>query len=219
VITVVIADDQGMVRSGLRSLLEDEPDLCVVGEAADGAEALRVVRRAQPDVTLMDIRMPELDGLAATRQLVAEGAATRVLVLTTFDLDEYVFDALRAGASGFLLKDAPAEELVAAVRVLSRGDALLAPAVTRRVVEAFATLPQPAEPPELGDLSPREIAVLSQLARGRSNAEIAGELFVSDATVKTHVSNLLAKLGLRDRIQAVIYAYESGLIRPGEQDR
>jgi DNA-binding NarL/FixJ family response regulator len=219
VITVVIADDQGMVRSGLRSLLEDEPDLCVVGEAADGAEALRVVRRAQPDVTLMDIRMPELDGLAATRQLVAEGAATRVLVLTTFDLDEYVFDALRAGASGFLLKDAPAEELVAAVRVLSRGDALLAPAVTRRVVEAFATLPQPAEPPELGDLSPREIAVLSQLARGRSNAEIAGELFVSEATVKTHVSNLLAKLGLRDRIQAVIYAYESGLIRPGEQDR
>jgi DNA-binding NarL/FixJ family response regulator len=219
VITVVIADDQGMVRSGLRSLLEDEPDLCVVGEAADGAEALRVVRRAQPDVTLMDIRMPELDGLAATRQLVAEGAATRVLVLTTFDVDEYVFDALRAGASGFLLKDAPAEELVAAVRVLSRGDALLAPAVTRRVVEAFATLPQPAEPPELGDLSPREIAVLSQLARGRSNAEIAGELFVSEATVKTHVSNLLAKLGLRDRIQAVIYAYESGLIRPGEQDR
>jgi DNA-binding NarL/FixJ family response regulator len=219
VITVVIADDQGMVRSGLRSLLEDEPDLSVVGEAADGAEALRVVRRARPDVTLMDIRMPELDGLAATRQLVAEGAATRVLVLTTFDLDEYVFDALRAGASGFLLKDAPAEELVAAVRVLSRGDALLAPAVTRRVVEAFATLPQPAEPPELGELSPREIAVLSQLARGRSNAEIAGELFVSEATVKTHVSNLLAKLGLRDRIQAVIYAYESGLIRPGEQDR
>jgi DNA-binding NarL/FixJ family response regulator len=218
-ITVVIADDQGMVRSGLRSLLEDEADLSVVGEAADGAEALRVVRRARPDVTLMDIRMPELDGLAATRQLVAEGAATRVLVLTTFDLDEYVFDALRAGASGFLLKDAPAEELVAAVRVLSRGDALLAPAVTRRVVEAFAALPQqPAEPPDLDDLSPREIAVLARLARGRSNAEIADDLFVSEATVKTHVSNLLAKLSLRDRIQAVINAYESGLIRPGEQE-
>jgi DNA-binding NarL/FixJ family response regulator len=214
VITVAIADDQGMVRSGLKSLLEEEPDISVVGEAADGEVALDVVRRTRPDVTLMDIRMPELDGLAATRTLVAEGSPTRVLVLTTFDLDEYVFDALRSGASGFLLKDAPVEDLVAAVRVVARGDALLAPAVTRRVVEAFAALPQVGAPPP-PNLSPREVDVLQQLARGRTNAEIGAALFVSEATVKTHVSNVLGKLGLRDRIQAVIYAYECGLVRPG----
>jgi DNA-binding NarL/FixJ family response regulator len=216
VISVVIADDQGMVRSGLASLLEGEPDITVVGQAVDGEEAIAAVRRLRPDVTLMDIRMPELDGIAATRAVVASNPQTRVLVLTTFDLDEYVFEALRAGASGFLLKDAPAEELVAAVRVVARGDALLAPAVTRRVVEAFTSIPAPAPPPVVDALSPRELEVLRRLARGRSNAEIAADFYVSEATVKTHVSNILMKLRLRDRIQAVIYAYEHGLVRPGE---
>jgi DNA-binding NarL/FixJ family response regulator len=213
-IRVVIADDQGMVRAGLRSLLESEADIDVVGEAADGREAIAAVRRHQPDVVLMDIRMPNLDGLEATRRLVADAVQTRVLVLTTFDLDEYVFDALRAGGSGFLLKDATAEELVAAIRILAAGDALLAPAVTRRVIEAFTTLPQADEnlAKRLADLSPRELEVLRLLARGRSNAEIARELVVSDATAQTHVSNVLAKLRLRDRVQAVIFAYESGLV-------
>jgi DNA-binding NarL/FixJ family response regulator len=215
VITVVLADDQGMVRAGLRSLLEADPDISVVGEAADGLEAIAEVRRREPDVVLMDIRMPELDGLSATRQLIAERPSLRVLALTTFDLDEYVFEALRAGASGFLLKDAPAEELTNAIHVLARGDALLAPAVTRRIVEAFVALPEPPEMPDLEDLSPREVEVLRLLAAGRSNAQIADELVVSEATVKTHVSNLLAKLRLRDRIHAVIYAYESGVVRPG----
>ena len=213
-IRVVIADDQGMVRAGLRSLLEGEPDIDVVGDAADGEQALAAVRRHRPDVVLMDIRMPNLDGLEATRRLVAEGAAARVLILTTFDLDEYVFDALRAGASGFLLKDATAEDLVSAVRLLAVGDALLAPAVTRRVIEAFGARPAPDETvaERLAELSPREVEVLRLLARGRSNAEIARELVVSEATAKTHVSNVLAKLRLRDRIQAVIFAYESGLV-------
>jgi DNA-binding NarL/FixJ family response regulator len=215
VITVVLADDQGMVRAGLRSLLEADPEISVVGEAADGIEAIAEVRRREPDVVLMDIRMPELDGLSATRQLIAERPSLRVLALTTFDLDEYVFEALRAGASGFLLKDAPAEELTNAIHVLARGDALLAPAVTRRIVEAFVALPEPPEMPDLEDLSPREVEVLRLLAAGRSNAQIADELVVSEATVKTHVSNLLAKLRLRDRIHAVIYAYESGVVRPG----
>jgi DNA-binding NarL/FixJ family response regulator len=215
VITVVLADDQGMVRAGLRSLLEADPEISVVGEAADGLEAIAEVRRREPDVVLMDIRMPELDGLSATRQLIAERPSLRVLALTTFDLDEYVFEALRAGASGFLLKDAPAEELTNAIHVLARGDALLAPAVTRRIVEAFVALPEPPEMPDLEDLSPREVEVLRLLAAGRSNAQIADELVVSEATVKTHVSNLLAKLRLRDRIHAVIYAYESGVVRPG----
>ena len=215
-IRVLIADDQGMIRAGLRSLLEAEPDLCVVAEAADGAEAVTAARRTSPDVVLMDIRMPEVDGLEATRRVVADLPSARVLVLTTFDLDEYVYEALRAGASGFLLKDAPAEDLVAAVRILARGDALLAPAVTRRVIESFVSSPRPTAPPELDSLSPREAEVLRLLARGRSNAEIAGELFVSEATAKTHVSSVLAKLGLRDRIQAVIYAYESAVVRPGE---
>jgi len=217
VIRIVIADDQGMVRAGFRSLLEGEPDIEVVGEAADGEQAIAGVRRLQPDVVLMDIRMPALDGLEATRRLVAEGEAARILVLTTFDLDEYVFDALRAGASGFLLKDATAEELLSAVRLLAQGDALLAPAVTRRVIEAFGRLPASNETvaERLAELSAREIEVLRLLARGCSNAEIARELVVSEATVKTHVSSVLAKLRLRDRIQAVIFAYESGLVVPG----
>jgi DNA-binding NarL/FixJ family response regulator len=215
-IRVVIADDQGMVRAGLRSLLEGEPDIDVVSDATDGEQAIAAVRRHRPDVVLMDIRMPNLDGLEATRRLVAEDAAARVLVLTTFDLDEYVFDALRAGASGFLLKDATAEELASAVRLLAAGDALLAPAVTRRVIEAFGALPAHDETvaERLAELSPREVEVLRLLARGRSNAEIARELVVSEATAKTHVSNVLAKLRLRDRIQAVIFAYESGLVVP-----
>lgn len=220
-IRVVIADDQPMVRAGLRSLLEGEASITVVAQAADGDEAIAAVRRHRPDVVLMDIRMPNVDGIEATRRLVAEGVEARVLVLTTFDLDEYVFDALRAGASGFLLKDATVEELVAAVRVLAAGEALLAPAVTRRVIEAFSTLPRRDEKlaAKLADLSGREVEVLRLLARGRSNAEIARELFVSDATVKTHVSNVLAKLGLRDRVQAVIFAYDSGLVGAAEEPR
>jgi DNA-binding NarL/FixJ family response regulator len=216
-VTVVIADDQPMVRAGLRSLLEGEPDVVVVAEAVDGEHALRAVRQHRPDVVLMDIRMPNLDGLAATRRLVTEGSSTRVLVLTTFDLDEYVYEALRAGAGGFLLKDATAEDLVDAVRTLAAGDAVLAPAVTRRVIEEFARGPRadPRLAGQLATLSPREVEVLRLLARGMSNAEIAAALFVSDATTKTHVSNLLAKLGLRDRVQAVIFAYESGLLRAG----
>ncbi len=217
-IRVVVADDQGMVRAGLRSLLEgSESGIEVVGEAADGEEAIAVIRRLRPDVALMDIRMPNLDGIAATRELVARSTPTRILVLTTFDLDEYVFEALRAGASGFLLKDAPAEDLVAAIRVLARGDALLAPAVTQRVIEAFAR--HPRQDPELVDklseLSTRETEVLRLLARGSSNAEIARELVVTEATAKTHVAHILSKLSVRDRVQAVIFAYESGLVQPG----
>jgi DNA-binding NarL/FixJ family response regulator len=209
--TVVVADDQGMVRSGLISLLEGDPDVTVVGEASDGCQALGVVRRTDPDVVLMDIRMPELDGLSATRQLVSAGARARVLVLTTFDLDEYVFEALRSGASGFLLKDAPAEELLTAVRVVSRGDAVLSPAVTRRVIEEFAASRPAARTQPSPDLTPRELEILGYLGRGLSNAEIAADLVLSESTVKTHVSRVLLKLGLRDRVQAVIYAYESGL--------
>jgi DNA-binding NarL/FixJ family response regulator len=209
--TVVVADDQGMVRSGLISLLEGDPDVTVVGEASDGAQAVAVVRRTDPDVVLMDIRMPELDGLSATRQLVAGGARARVLVLTTFDLDEYVFEALRSGASGFLLKDAPVEDLLRAVRLVSRGDAVLSPAVTRRVIEAFASSRPAARAEPSPDLTPRELEILRYLGRGLSNAEIAADLVLSESTVKTHVSRVLLKLGLRDRVQAVIYAYECGL--------
>jgi DNA-binding NarL/FixJ family response regulator len=209
--TVVVADDQGMVRSGLISLLEGDPDVTVVGEASDGAQAVAVVRRTDPDVVLMDIRMPELDGLSATRQLVAGGARARVLVLTTFDLDEYVFEALRSGASGFLLKDAPVEDLLRAVRLVSRGDAVLSPAVTRRVIEEFASSRPAARAEPSPDLTPRELEILRYLGRGLSNAEIAADLVLSESTVKTHVSRVLLKLGLRDRVQAVIYAYECGL--------
>jgi DNA-binding NarL/FixJ family response regulator len=217
-IRVVVADDQGMVRAGLRSLLEvSESGIEVVGEAADGEEAIATIRRLRPDVALMDIRMPNLDGIAATRELVAQGTPTRVLVLTTFDLDEYVFEALRAGASGFLLKDATAEDLVAAIRVLARGDALLAPAVTQRVIEAFARHPRRDSElaGKLSELSTREVEVLQLLARGSSNAEIARELVVTEATAKTHVAHILSKLDVRDRVQAVIFAYESGLVQPG----
>lgn len=217
---LVIVDDQGMVRAGFRSLLDAEPDLDVVGEAGNGEEALEVVGRLRPDVTLMDIRMPVLDGLAATREIVAAGVPTRVLVLTTFALDEYVFEALRAGASGFLLKDAPAEELAAAIRVVAAGDSLLAPAVTRRVIDAFVRRGAGTRPadPALARLTPRELEVLGLLSRGLSNGDIAARLFVSEATTKSHVSNLLAKLGLRDRVQAVIFAYENHVVVPGETE-
>ena len=218
--SLVIVDDQGMVRAGFRSLLDGEPGLEVVGEASDGEQAVSVVRRLQPDVTLMDIRMPVLDGLAATRRIVEEGIPTKVLVLTTFDLDEYVFEALRAGASGFLLKDAPAEELAAAVRTVAAGDSLLAPSVTRRVSDAFVRRAAPVThgpDPRLAQLTPRELEVLGLLARGLSNLDIAERLFVSEGTTKTHVSNVLAKLGLRDRVQAVIFAYENGVVVAGER--
>ncbi len=219
-IRVLIADDQGMVRAALRSLLEGE-DVVVLGEAVDGEQALSAVRQHRPDVVLMDIRMPNLDGLEATRRLVADGAPTRVLVLTTFDLDEYVFEALRAGASGFLLKDAPAEELAEAIRVVAAGDSLLAPQVTRRVIDAFVdrAAPRRVEPDgRLRHLTPREVEVLRLLARGLSNQEISDLLFVSEGTTKTHVSNVLSKLGLKDRVQAVVFAYESGIVVAGEQD-
>ena len=212
-ISVVLADDQGMVRAGLRSLLEADPDIDVVGEAADGLEAIDEVRRREPDVVLMDIRMPELDGLSATRTLIAERPDIRVLALTTFDLDEYVFEALRAGASGFLLKDAPADELTSAIHVLARGDALLAPAVTRRIVEAFVAQPEPAEMPDLEDLSPREVEVLKLLAAGATNAQIADELVVSEAAVRKHVGNIFAKLRLdpaSDRRVSAVLAYLRG---------
>jgi DNA-binding NarL/FixJ family response regulator len=207
-----------MIRSGLRSLLIGEPEIEVVAEAADGSQALAAVRRHRPDVVLMDIRMPVVDGLAATREIFEKDLGTRVLVLTTFDLDEYVFEALRSGAGGFLLKDASAEELVHAIRAVASGDGLLSPSVTRRVIEAFARTPRqdPAIAAQLAMLSARELEVLVHLARGASNAEIAEALVVSAATVKTHVGSVLSKLGLRDRTQVVIFAYESGIVRPGE---
>ena len=221
VIRVVIVDDQAMVRAGFTSLLAAEPDIEVVGDAADGEAAVGLVCRLQPDVTLMDIRMPLLDGISATRRLVEAQAETKVLVLTTFDLDQYVFDALRAGASGFLLKDATAEELAAAVRVVAAGESLLAPVVTRRVIDAFVRrAPPPARAPvdhRLSSLTPRELEVLGLIARGLSNHDISERLFVSEGTTKTHVSNVLAKLGLRDRVQAVVFAYEAGVVVPGEQ--
>ena len=217
-IRIVIVDDQAMVRSGLRSLLEHEPDLQVVGEAADGETGVTAVRHHRPDVVLMDIRMPILDGIAATARIGEAGLGARVVVLTTFDLDEYVFRALRAGASGLLLKDATAEQLVAAVRTVAAGDALLDPAVTRRVIDAYvATSPAQTSPDAtLASLTARELEVLRLIAHGRSNREIADALFVGEATAKTHVSNVLGKLGLRDRVQAVIRAYETGVVRPGE---
>jgi DNA-binding NarL/FixJ family response regulator len=214
---VLIADDQAMIRAGLRKILESEPELDVVAEAADGSEAVAEATRLRPDVVLMDIRMPVLDGIEATRRITRSVPSTRVLILTTFGLDTYVFDSLRSGASGFMLKDAPPEELVAAVRIVAAGDALLAPAVTRSVVEEFVRAPaaQPAEAPALGELTPREREVLDLLARGLSNPEICSELVISEATTKTHVARILQKLDLRDRVQAVIFAYESGLVRPG----
>ena len=220
-IRVAIVDDQAMVRAGFTSLLDAEPDIEVVGDAADGEAAVELVCRLKPDVTLMDIRMPLLDGISATRRLVEARVETRVLVLTTFDLDQYVFDALRAGASGFLLKDATAEELASAIRVVAAGESLLAPGVTRRVIDAFVrrapTSPRATVDPRLSSLTPREFEVLGLIARGLSNLDIAERLYVSEGTTKTHVSNLLAKLGLRDRVQAVVFAYEVGVVVPGEQ--
>jgi len=216
--SVLIADDQALVRVGLRKIFESEGDMTVVGEVGDGADAVAEARRARPDVVLMDIRMPVLDGIEATRRIVGAQPATRVLVLTTFGLDGYVYDALRAGASGFMLKDAPPEEIVAAVRIVASGEALLAPAVTRSVIEEFARQQPavPSAPPRaVEELTPREKEVLELLVRGLSNPEICERLVISDATVKTHVARILQKLGLRDRIQAVIYAYEHGLVRPG----
>ena len=216
---VLIADDQALVRAGFRMILEAEADIEVVGEAVDGRKAVEEARRLRPDVVLMDVRMPEMDGIEATRRLLADGADTKVVMLTTFDMDEYVYDALRAGASGFLLKDVPPEQLVDGIRAVASGDALLAPSVTRRVIEEFVRRPPSSVrtlPPKLGDLTARELEVLKLIARGLSNAEIATELFVSETTVKTHVAHVLMKLDLRDRVQGVVLAYESGLIEPGE---
>lgn len=214
-ITVAVADDQAIIRAGLVKLLESEPDLSVTGEAADGVEALRVVRETRPDIVLMDIRMPRLDGLEATRRIVQEVEGTRVIVLTTFGLDEYVFDALRSGASGFLLKDAEPEHLIAAIRLVATGDSLLAPVLTRRLIAARAGRAVTGDA-TLDALTPRERDVFRLLAKGLSNAEIAAELVVSDATVKTHVASVLTKLNLRDRVQAVILAYESGVVNTDE---
>jgi DNA-binding NarL/FixJ family response regulator len=218
VIRVLIADDQAMVREGLSVLLNAQPDIEVAAEAADGQEAVRKAAEARPDVVLMDVRMPVLDGLEATRLIVGGGAATpKVLVLTTFDLDEYVYEALRAGASGFLLKDASGQQLAEAVRVVAAGDALLAPSVTRRLIAEFSRLGAPRAPSRrrLEQLTERETGVLALVATGRSNAEIAAQLVVAEQTVKTHVGRILTKLGVRDRTQAVVFAYETGLVRPG----
>ena len=216
-IRILLADDQELVRTGFRLILDAEPDLQVVGEASNGRQAVAGARDLAPDVVLMDIRMPEQDGIEATRRIVARGGPSqRVLILTTFDLDEYVFDALRAGASGFLLKDSAAAQLAAGVRLVAAGEALLAPAITRRLIEEFATAPDPrAAGPALEELTPREREILLLMGRGMANDEIAARLVISESTVKTHVARAIAKLGLRDRVQAVVYAYESGLIRPG----
>jgi DNA-binding NarL/FixJ family response regulator len=214
VIRVVIADDQTLVRTGLRMILSGEPDIEVIGEAADGREAVQVCESVHPDVVLMDVRMPEVDGIDATRAVTAQADPPRVLVLTTFDLDDVVYEALRAGASGFLLKDASEDRLTTAIRVVADGGSLFAPSVTRRLIEEFAQRSGPVAPIGLDRLTERETEVLAQVARGRSNAEIAAALFVSENTVKTHVARMLMKLGLRDRVQAVVVAYESGLVRP-----
>jgi DNA-binding NarL/FixJ family response regulator len=215
-IRVVIADDQSLVRAGFRLVLENHTDIEVIGEASNGEEAIHSVARLKPDVVLMDIRMPELDGIAATRR-ITDSHPARVLVLTTYDLDEYVYDALQAGASGFLLKDTPPEQLAEGIRAVASGEALLAPTVTRRLIEEFARIgpARRTQPAELDELTPREVEVLRLLARGMSNAEIAESLVLGDTTVKTHVAHVLGKLGLRDRVQAVVLAYESGLVTPG----
>jgi len=220
-VRLLIADDQALVRAGFRMILEAEADIEVVGEAADGREAVAEVQRLNPDVVLMDVRMPEVDGIEATRRLLGQDETeTKIVMLTTFDMDEYVYDALRAGASGFLLKDVPPEQLVAGIRAVASGDALLAPSVTRRVIEEFVRHPPDSvrkPPPKLAEVTARELEVLKLIARGLSNAEIAKELFVSETTVKTHVAHVLMKLDLRDRVQAVVLAYESGLVQPGEE--
>ncbi|MGZ4146279.1 MAG: response regulator [Actinomycetota bacterium] len=215
-IRVLVADDQALMRTGFRMILDAQDGIEVVGEAIDGDDAIRQFERLAPDVVVMDVRMPVTDGIEATRRLTALDPPARVLILTTFDLDEYVYEALRAGASGFLLKDRPSEELVAAVRVVAAGEALLAPSVTRRLIEEFAKRTPTATRPELAELTDREREVLVLMARGLSNAEIARSLFVAETTVKTHVGRVLRKLRLRDRAQAVVVAYESGLVQPGE---
>jgi len=223
VIRILLVDDQALVRAGFRMILDAEQEMEVVGEAGDGREAIDQVRTLAPDVVLMDIRMPELDGLEASRRILADGVAgdtpPKILMLTTFDLDEYVYEALRAGASGFLLKDTPPEQLVSAIHVIAQGDALLSPSITRRVISEFVkgSGPKPqAQFPRLKDLTARELEVLVLIARGLSNAEIARTLYVSETTVKTHVARILMKLGLRDRVQAVVLAYEAGVVTPGD---
>ena len=218
-ISILLADDQALLRLGFRLILDAQEDMKVTGEAGDGATALRLALNTRPDVVLMDVRMPGMDGIEATRQITAASSATRVLILTTFDLDEYAYAGLRAGASGFLLKNVPPPDLLSAIRAVASGDAVVAPTVTRRLLDAFLPhLPGPAgpaaEPPELSQLTAREHEILIQVAAGHSNAEIAQQLFLAEATVKTHVSRVLTKLSLRDRVQAVVYAYESGLVTP-----
>ena len=218
---VLIADDQALMRAGFRMILEAEPDLEVVGEAADGREAVAEAGRVRPDVVLMDVRMPEMDGIEATRRLLDANGDTKVVMLTTFDMDEYVYEALRAGASGFLVKDVPPEQLVTGIRAVASGDSLLAPSITRRLIQEFVRRPPDAirtSQSELSRLTAREGEVLRMMARGLSNLEIADELFVSETTVKTHVAHVLTKLGVRDRVQAVVLAYESGVVRPGDSD-
>ena len=216
-IRVLVADDQSMVRAGFRMLLSHEEDIEVVAEASNGLEAVEKVARFQPTVVLMDIRMPELDGLQATRRILAVDGAARILILTTFDLDEYVYEALRVGASGFVLKDDPPEQLLAAIRIVAGGDALLSPAVTKRVIKQFTRIPQPSPPKQLEELTERELDVFRLIARGLSNAEIGRELYISDTTVKTHITHILQKLDLRDRVQAVVLAYETGLFEADAQ--
>jgi DNA-binding NarL/FixJ family response regulator len=211
-IRVLVADDQSMVRAGFRLLLSSHDDIEVVAEASDGREAVEKAARFNPSVVLMDIRMPEMDGLQATRQILAADGSARILVLTTFDLDEYVYEALRAGASGFVLKDDPPEQLLEAIRVVANGDALLSPAITKRVIKQFSRIPQPAPPPGIEELIDRELDVFRLVARGLSNAEIGRELYISDTTVKTHITHILQKLDLRDRVQAVVLAYQSGIL-------
>ncbi|HEX3561780.1 MAG TPA: response regulator transcription factor [Solirubrobacterales bacterium] len=220
-IRAIIADDQAVVRGGIRMILESQEDIEVEGEAENGREAIQLVKALDPDVVLMDIRMPELDGIDATKRLVADGIRTRVLVLTTYGLDEYVYEALKAGAAGFLVKTESPEDLVNGVRVVAAGDALLAPEITRRLIDRFVggVRPSASPPSELEELTPRELEVLRHIARGLSNAEIGDALYVSNGTVKTHVARILMKLGLRDRVQAVVFAYELGLVMPGETSR
>jgi DNA-binding NarL/FixJ family response regulator len=219
-VRVLLVDDQALIRAGFRMILEAEDDLEVVGECGDGTQAIDSVKRFSPDVVLMDIRMPEMDGIEATRRIVGENgnSGVKVLMLTTFDLDEYVYDALRAGASGFLLKDVPADQLVAGIRLVAQGDALLAPSVTRRLIHEFSrsSRGRAERPAGLDELTPREVEVFKLLARGMSNAEIAAHLIVSETTVKTHVARILMKLDVRDRVQAVVLAYESGVVAPGD---
>jgi DNA-binding NarL/FixJ family response regulator len=214
-VRVLVADDQSMVRAGFRMLLADEADIDVVAEASNGLEAVEKAERYHPAVVLMDIRMPELDGLEATRRILAANPAARILILTTFDLDEYIYEALRAGASGFVLKDDPPEQLIAAIHTVAAGDALLSPVVTKRVIKQFTHIPRPTPLPELDELTAREREILRLIAEGLSNAEIGERLYISETTVKTHVNHILAKLNVRDRIQAVVLAYDHGLVEPG----